>query len=335
MITIQDWRQCGASEMGGLLSAESAIWRHQLGWDTTASWSPIEPARAAGALPGFVAREASGRIVGWTWFLAHKGCLQIGALIAQREHTVQALIDAIMDSAAARTTTACVCSVRGTPPRLIEALERCGLRAATYAYQIARLAPAVKPASDTGRPWQSADAPAMAELLARAYQETGFVRPFAPHGTSEEWRDYLYGLVETNGCGAFQPGVSVMVDGPERRLSAGLLASFVDRDGAHVSQVAVDPAGQGRGLGRRIVQQAMTTAALFGARRMTLLVATGNVRARSMYAKLGFVDRASFVVAGGVALEARALTAHSLPNADQPRRSTSVALATGGVSTRR
>lgn len=319
MIVVQDWRTCSAAEVGVLLRTEAAIWRQQLGWNTTASWSPIEPARAAGALPGFVARDASGRIVGWTWFLGHQGCLQIGALIAAREDTVQALLEAIMDSEVARTATSCVCSVRGTPPRMVEALESVGLRATTYAYQIARLMPAGDPASPIGRPWQAADTSAMEQLLARAYEGTDFVRPFAPHGSPEEWRDYLRGLLQTDGCGVFQPGASVIVDGANGRLAAGLVASFIDRDVAHVSQVAVDPGEQGRGLGIGVVRQAMTAALNHGARRLTLLVATGNLPARSMYAKLGFVDRASFVVA----------------SSDQPRRLTSVALATGGVSTRR
>jgi ribosomal protein S18 acetylase RimI-like enzyme len=324
MIVVQDWRQCGAAEVGALLRAEAAVWQRQLGWDTTESWSVIEPARAAGALPGFVARDSSGQVVGWTWFLLHRGCLQIAALVAAREEVVRALLDAIMESEAARAATACVCSVRGTPPGMLDMLAGFGLRATTYAYQIAVVAPGACPAPEAGRSWQSGDGPAMTALLARAYPDTDATRPFAPRGTHAEWRDYLHGLVGTHGCGVFQPGLSVVVDGPARSLSAGLLASLVDRDVAHVSQVVVDPDEQGRGLGLRVVQQAMAGAAARGVRRVTLLVATGNRRARSMYATLGFADRAAFVVASS-----------SDRPGDQPRRLTSVALATGGVSTRR
>jgi ribosomal protein S18 acetylase RimI-like enzyme len=318
MIAIQDWRLCGAPEIGALLRAEAAIWRRDLGWDTGASWAVIEPARAAGALPGFVARDAGGRITGWTWFLVHRGCLQIAALIAPREDAAQALLTAIMESAPARTATSCVCSVRGTSLRLIDMLQGAGLHAATYAYQIAPVEPVTSGPSRTGRAWQAGDGPAMMQLLARAYGDMDLARPFAPGGTSAEWHDYLHGLVETTGCGVFQPDLSVVVDGPDARLSAGLLASLIDRDVAHVSQVAVDPDEQGTGLGSRVMREAFARAGARGVRRMTLLVATENIRARSMYARLGFVDRASFVVG----------------SSNQPRRSTSVALATGGVSTR-
>lgn len=159
----------------------------------------------------------------------------------------------------------------------------------------------------------------MTRLLARAYPDTQAARPFAPHGTLEQWRDYLHGLVETTGCGLFQPDLSVVVDGASGGLSAGVLASLIAREVAHVSQVAVDPGAQGRGLGAGVVRQAMACAAARGVRRMTLLVAKSNHAARSMYAKLGFADRAAFVVG----------------SSDQPCRSTSVALATVGVSTRR
>jgi ribosomal protein S18 acetylase RimI-like enzyme len=319
MTTIQDWRQCGAIEIGALLRTESDIWRRELDWDTNLSWKVIEPARAAGALPGFVARDPTGRIVGWTWFLVHQGCLQIAALIASREEVVRVLLDAIMESEPARTATSCVCSVRGTPPRLTELLKSHGLQVATYAYQCASIEPAASTSCGTGRAWHPGDGPAMTDLLARAYARADFARPFAPGGTPGQWRDYLHGLVATTGCGIFQPGLSVVVDDATPRLVAGVLTSLIDEHVAHVSQVAVDPDAQGRGLGLRVMRQAMAAAGARGVRRMTLLVATGNTRARSMYARLGFVDRAAFVVG----------------SSNQPRRLTSVALATGGVSTRR
>jgi ribosomal protein S18 acetylase RimI-like enzyme len=52
---------------------------------------------------------------------------------------------------------------------------------------------------------------------------------------------------------------------------------------------------------------------------MTLMVSSENREAAALYETLGFRDRADFVVAVN----------------RQPRRSTSVALATGGANTRR
>ena len=67
-----------------------------------------------------------------------------------------------------------------------------------------------------------------------------------------------------------------------------------------------------------MVTTAMAAAHRDGCRMMTLLVASGNTPAVRLYEGLGFEDRASFLVA----------------MKDQPRVSTSLALATGGESTR-
>jgi len=317
-IRCQDWRTCSASEVAPLLQREMDGWRDGLDWDVRPSWRVIEPARASGALPGFVARDPSNRIVGWTWFLVHRGCLQVAAIVGDGERTVRVLVDAIMNSELAQSATARVVSSRGTPPGLAGALADYGLLVAPYAYRMADLA-AAPIALPEGRAWRRTDLAAAAALCARAYEGSGRVRAFAPHGTDEEWRDYVRGLLDSDGCGTMMPEASFVVDGPEGTIAAASITGRIGVDVAHLSQIVVDPDQQSRGLGRRVVRASMAAAAAMGLRRMSLLVAEGNASAGRIYAQLGFSDRARFLVASG----------------SQPRRLTSVALATGGVSTRR
>lgn len=332
-VTCEDWRTCAPGEAGALIEREASAWRHELDWDVRHSWRVIEPARAAGALPGFVARDAQGRIAGWTWFLVNHGCLQVAALVAADRRVVRALVDAIMFSPEAQAIQSSVWSVRGTPSGLGEALGAYGLAVAPYLYQVAPLTLTDgEAATPPGRLWQPRDLDRAISLCARAYATDRDVRPFAPHGTAAEWREYLDGLIGTDGCGTFQPSASFVIDGPgnaafERRLPpnesqtlvAGIICSLIDRDVAHISQIVVDPDVQGRGFGKGLVRAAMRAAATLGARRMTLLVAADNAPARALYSQVGFTDHATFLVASSV----------------QPRRSTSVALATGGVNTLR
>lgn len=74
---------------------------------------------------------------------------------------------------------------------------------------------------------------------------------------------------------------------------------------AHVLTVgglAVDPAAQGRGIGRALLDAAVAEARARGARKLTLRVLGPNVRARSLYERCGFVVegvlRAEFVIDG-------------------------------------
>jgi ribosomal protein S18 acetylase RimI-like enzyme len=56
-----------------------------------------------------------------------------------------------------------------------------------------------------------------------------------------------------------------------------------------VNGVAVDPARQGRGIGRALIDAAIAEARARGARRLTLRVFSPNERARRLYESAGFV----------------------------------------------
>jgi ribosomal protein S18 acetylase RimI-like enzyme len=57
----------------------------------------------------------------------------------------------------------------------------------------------------------------------------------------------------------------------------------------HVTGLAVDPALQGRGVGRSLVEAAVAEAGRRGARRLTLRVLGPNTAARRLYESCGFV----------------------------------------------
>ena len=74
---------------------------------------------------------------------------------------------------------------------------------------------------------------------------------------------------------------------------------------AHVLEcrgLAVDPARQGAGLGRRLMEAAARDAAARGARKLTLRVLTPNTGARRLYESLGYevegVLRGEFLLGG-------------------------------------
>jgi uncharacterized damage-inducible protein DinB/GNAT superfamily N-acetyltransferase len=65
---------------------------------------------------------------------------------------------------------------------------------------------------------------------------------------------------------------------------------FRERDTAHFHQIAVDPAYQGQGLGRRLVQVCEDWARKGGFRRMALDTAEPATQLRAMYRRLGYAD---------------------------------------------
>jgi ribosomal protein S18 acetylase RimI-like enzyme len=69
-----------------------------------------------------------------------------------------------------------------------------------------------------------------------------------------------------------------------------------------INGLAVDPASQGKGVGRHLVEAAVVEAAARGARKVTLRVLGGNVSARRLYERCGFtiegVLRGEFILSG-------------------------------------
>lgn len=74
------------------------------------------------------------------------------------------------------------------------------------------------------------------------------------------------------------------------RRIAGYAGYWLVVDEAHLSTLAVEPGLRRRGLGERILREAMRHAARQGAEMMTLEVRASNEAARRLYAKLGFRD---------------------------------------------
>jgi ribosomal protein S18 acetylase RimI-like enzyme len=320
----QDWRTCASSEIAPLLAAEVRAWRRELDWDVTEAWSVVEPARCAGSLPGFVVRDRDGRPAGWTSFLLHRTSLQVLAFVAASDEAASALVDAILSSREAAAADVSLFCVRAASPGLRDVLASRAFDVEDYRYlSLAlvpdRMAPIDDDAGEHIRPWRD-DACAMVRLCERAYAGQPGVRAFALSGTREEWAEYLVGLLSGPGCGWFAPELSHVVPAADDAdLIGGVIVTDLGPSTAHIAQIAVDPTYRGQGWGRRLVRAAGWAAFTRGYTQMTLLVSASNGGAMALYAREGFGDRATFLVA----------------TRRQPILSTSDALAIGGESTRR
>ncbi|MGX1692028.1 ribosomal protein S18-alanine N-acetyltransferase [Brevundimonas naejangsanensis] len=80
------------------------------------------------------------------------------------------------------------------------------------------------------------------------------------------------------------PGVFAVAE------AEGFILVRVVVDEAEILTLAVRPTARRAGLGRRLVEAAVVRAAALGAERMFLEVAEGNVAARALYARSGFVE---------------------------------------------
>lgn len=333
-IALVDWRRAPADVVTALFEREQREWWDALSWDASDDWVVLETARRAWRLPGLLALDAHGQVRGWTYLHREGRTLFIGALVADSPHVTGMLIDAAVDASDQAGIPAIACFLPERAAGVHDALAARGFMVAPFVYMAKTLGAAsiasradwrlsALPVDLVADNWRPADIASAAELLAVSYGSLG--RHFAPGGHLEEWEVYVRRLIEYTGCGHFDPSTSrVLRDvgaAPGYSLRALVLMTTISPEASHVAQIAVHPERRRQGLARRLIEAACYRAARAGRRRTTLLVAQENRGACALYESMGFQPAVSF-------LSARR------ERACQPVRSTSVALASGGETTR-
>jgi ribosomal protein S18 acetylase RimI-like enzyme len=305
-MTLSDWRGADPAVVREGYARERRHWQEQLGWDTSWTWMQVEQARAAGRLPGLVARDASGRPRGWAFFVLDHGTLHIGALVADDPGTTAALLDGALAAAADASAHAVACFILDRAPGIAAALAERGCTVEPFLYLARELCFPPEGRSDDARgwlppaggseaivlaeSWADADRSAAGTLLRTAYTANAGIH-FAPDG---DWARYVSGVIDQAGCGAFDAGLSRVVR-RGTQLEALALVTSLSPATAHLAQLAVNPALRGRGLGAALVRQTLEAAAAAGKSSLTLLVGEHNRSARRIYEGLGFAPRATFV----------------------------------------
>jgi ribosomal protein S18 acetylase RimI-like enzyme len=294
---LRDWRDADAALMQSCYDREQRSWLHDLGWDTTWTWTTVEQARVSWGLPGRLACDDDGTLLGWAFSMRDAGAMHIGGLVASSPAVTAALLDALIAEADPAADVACF--VRDRAPGLVEALAARGLAVEHFHYLARPLSAAdacpVAGFNDPANAWRDADFVASATLLQKAYSPDAG-RHFAPSGTFTEWGKYLSGVVQQAGCGLLdRTATRVARDGGD--LQALALVTSIGPGTMHLAQLAVHPSVRGCGVATRLLRDAIACAGAAGATEMTLLVGEHNQAARRLYASLGFAERATFVAA--------------------------------------
>ncbi len=292
---LRDWRDADAALMQACYAREQRSWHDDLGWDTTWTWATVEEARRGWGLPGMLACDSDGTLLGWGFAMPDAGALHIGGLVASSPAVTTALVDALV---AAASPSAAACFVRDRAPGLVDTLAGRGWQVERFLYLSRPLDPGdarLGAAIETASAWRDADFVAAARVLQSAYTPSAG-RYFAPAGTFEEWAKYLSGVVQQAGCGRLDRAATrVARDAGD--LQALALVTSIGPATMHLAQLAVRPELRGCGVATRLVREALASAAGSGAAAMTLLVGEHNHPARRLYESLGFVERSAFIAA--------------------------------------
>jgi ribosomal protein S18 acetylase RimI-like enzyme len=314
VITCEDWQTAAPEILAPLYDAECARWYQALGWDYRPSCGLVEAARVGGRLPGLLARDEGGEIVGWSYFLPSQDALQIGNLVARDADAGRALLRAVVGRPEARRARRLYCFLFPYAAAIEQALRRARFSLLRHAYLQRRLTSesGVRPSkrSQRGgngaclrchdyllREWSPDVIPDLLTLFSGAYAGTPEARCFAPDGDIGQWATYVHQLVQTPACGRFERGLSFVMETGAGEMAGAILVTALSTRMAHIAQMAVAPGHRRRGVGDWMVQVACERARQARYEAVTLLVAESNQRARRLYDRNGFEPRADFLFA--------------------------------------
>jgi ribosomal protein S18 acetylase RimI-like enzyme len=302
-MTLRDWRDVDPDVLAPVYEAERARWMRVLQWDAAAAWREVEQARTSWGLPGFAALDDAGHCAGLAFYLPEADRIDVGGLAARDVGVTDALLDAMLGAAEASGATTIRAMLFEGAPALASGLRVRGFDVEPYLSLSRSFGPVERRSCSAAaaRPdlgtWLSADTAPAAALLRRAYDRpSGAV--FAPHDDPAEWDRYVGNIVTHVGCGVLNPEATV-VHRQGAAMRAIALVTDISPRVAHLVQLAVDPAGRRRGVGRALLNETCERLAAREYSALTLLVASSNLPARALYESLGFRQDATFLSAWG------------------------------------
>jgi len=310
---IIDIRRFEPQDFSELLALESQAWANRLHWDFASSARVISACLREKRLSGY-AFVSQGRIRGYCFFFydSEKGIigdLFLDPALAGLGHEYQ-LLDHTLET------------LLGTPGLLrIEAqlphyeeedLESCFLprQFQSYLRRFMGLSLPSRAGSDangaghpaghaSGKPsllediehlpWEKRFEASAAELLYQSYRHHVDAAINDQYASQTGAARLIENIVHHQGCGEFLSRISRMaVHRPTQQLAGILTVTRVRPHTAHIPQVGVATAFQGRGLGTALMSDAFGELAREGFKEATLTVTDANAGAVRLYQRLGF-----------------------------------------------
>jgi ribosomal protein S18 acetylase RimI-like enzyme len=138
------------------------------------------------------------------------------------------------------------------------------------------------------RPWRPSDVEQAARVIHRSYRGQHDSRINSQYQTVQGCAELMTILTDHFWCGDFLPQVSLVAVRSSGALAGVLIASRVASGIGHLGQISVHPAHQGRGIGRRMIEIALSDLREQDYKAITLAVTTANTNAFHLYESCGF-----------------------------------------------
>ncbi|HWO01773.1 MAG TPA: GNAT family N-acetyltransferase [Blastocatellia bacterium] len=305
-------RKANFAALESLFDEQCEEWLELLRWEYSEPSRLIRQVARDRELAGFVA-TSGGETVGFSYYVVESGRGSIGdvyvsrnwrGLGIDRQMTAAVLEELDHSRAARRIESQCVSIGNDASIALLEAR---GFERFDRHYMTMELASTDRRSKATQdvesasrisiRPWEDEDFTRAAEVIQRSYRGQHDSRINTQYRTEAGCAELLSILTDHIWCGEFLSGVSrVAFQSATGRLVGVLIGSRIAPGAGHIGQISVNPAYQGRGLGRRMISSALREYTRRGFDSVSLAVTSANASALHLYESCGFRSIHTFPV---------------------------------------
>jgi ribosomal protein S18 acetylase RimI-like enzyme len=303
---VVELRYLRGGDLDLLLEEETQAWRETLDWDFRGSAALVRRFLEMQALNGY-ALLINGFPAGYCYYVAEERKGLIGDLYVMKdylsleneERLLRAVVQGLMRTPLIRRIESQLMMLRTGPaialpePKYARTFVRNFMEIEADA--AAGLPPRVPSQPVWFDSWSERKQDEAATLIASAYR--GHIdseindQYCSPAGA----RRFLMNIVQYPGCGSFfQPASFVALDSGTGRLAGICLASLVQADVGHVTQVCVTQAARGTGTGYELIRRSLEALVKHGCRKVTLTVTGSNSEAIALYERMGFRKTRNF-----------------------------------------
>jgi len=303
---VLELRHLRAGDLNPLLDEETQVWAETLDWDFRGSAGLVRRFLEMQALNGF-ALLMNGYAVGYCYFVTEERKGLIGDLYVMRdfvtveneERLLAAVVDHLVKTSFIHRIESQIMMLRNGPALALP--QRRFLRVHPRNFMQLDLAELERlPEGRLKRPvlfdrWSERKQDESASMIASAYQGHIDSEINDQYRSPAGARRFLLNIIQYPGCGSFfQPASFIAVDPGSGKLCGICLASLVQADIGHVTQVCVSKAVRGTGVGYELIRRSLESLARHGCRKVSLTVTAANTEAIALYERMGFHKTRSF-----------------------------------------
>jgi ribosomal protein S18 acetylase RimI-like enzyme len=303
---VVELRLLRGGDLDRLLEEETQAWREALDWDFRGSANLVRRFLEIQALNGY-ALLINGYPAGYCYYVAEERKGLIGDLyvlkdyvsVENEERLLNAIVEGLMKTPLIRRIESQLMMLRTGPaialpqPKYVRTFVRNFMEIEREtAAGLAERRPARPVVFDS---WTERKQDEAATLIASAYQGHIDSEINDQYRSPAGARRFLMNIVQFPGCGSFfQPASFVAIEPGSGRLAGICLASLVQADVGHVTQVCVSKAARGTGAGYELIRRSLESLARHGCRKVTLTVTASNSEAIGLYERMGFRKTRNF-----------------------------------------